>query len=148
MSMRTIILALLSFGLCACVSVSESDEIIAISGWELVYANDAEGNEVEGNKDDLIRAVRDGQPVRVYFGGGRVEHVADAQFLTVFEGEVFAQIEAIDAQRPMTEPARIEFRDPGQEWRAITGTNGTWTTRMDGADPRQARAAFRWFVSK
>lgn len=43
--------------------------------WELVYANDAEGNALEGSKQELIETVRSGRPIRVYWSGGRVEHV-------------------------------------------------------------------------
>lgn len=68
--------------------------------WQLVYANDVEGNAVEGSKDELIESIREGAPVRVYWSGGGVEHVIDSNFLTVWGGEVFVQTPTIRGQRP------------------------------------------------
>ena len=73
---------------------------VSSPSWRMVYANDAQGAAVAGSKDALVEAVRAGSPVRVYFGGGRVEHVADVQFLTIFDGEVFAQLTPIEGPAP------------------------------------------------
>ncbi len=129
---------------CATLKVAGDDA--QKSQWRLVYANDEQGEPVDGSKAALIDAVRDGKPVRVYTRGRRVEHAADAQFLTIFEGEVFAQLTPIEAQQPETDPARVLFRNPGQKWRSIVGTNGFVTAFMDGRDPNERNGATRWFV--
>ena len=116
------------------------------ASWRLVYANDENGAVVDGSKEALIEAVRAGKPVRVYTAGRRVEHAMDAQFLTIFEGEVFAQITPIESQRPYVDPPRILFRQPGQKWRSIVGTNGFVTALMDGNDPSVRSGATKWFV--
>lgn len=100
--------------------------------WHLAYAHDEQGVTVSGSKDDLIKAVRNGKPVRVSWAGRRVEHVADAYFLTVFEGEVFTQVEAIRAQKPIADPPSIIFHDPEVQWSTILATNG--------------EQALKWFV--
>ena len=92
--------------------------------WNLVYAHDEHGNAVNGSKADLIAAINAGYPVRIYWAGRRVQHTADAQFLTIFQGEVYAQIHPIWAQRPATDPDRIEFAEPRSDWRTIHSTNG------------------------
>ena len=117
-----------------------------LPSWRLVYAHDEEGAAVEGSKDELMQAVRNGKPVRVYFAGRTVEHAAEAFFLTIFEGEVFAQIEQINSQRPSRDPAKITFREPGQEWHMIIGTNGYVSALMDGSEPNERTNAARWFV--
>ena len=102
------------------------------SGWQLVYKNDANGNAVYGNKAELLDAVRLGYPIRIGWGGTRVEHVADADFLTIFNGdEVFAQIKPIIGQRPQMsdDSLKIAFR-PNNKWVKIAGTNGYSTSLM------------------
>lgn len=104
-----------------------------INRWVLVYRNDASGNTVLGNKQELIEAVRKGFPVRIGFGIRRasdstksVEHVTNASFLTISNGEeVFAQIAPIIGQNPELESdsLNITFRQ-NIEWSMIVGTNG------------------------
>ncbi|MEM9014659.1 MAG: hypothetical protein AAGB02_06095 [Pseudomonadota bacterium] len=114
--------------------------------WRLVFENDSEGNVVVGSKEALMDAVRSGKPIRIYWAGRRVEHATDAQFLTIFDGEVFAQVSPIDAQRPDVDPARVFFRAPNQKWHAIVGTNGFVTAYIDGNDPNIRSGPARWFA--
>ncbi|MEM8525489.1 MAG: hypothetical protein AAGG68_12685 [Bacteroidota bacterium] len=122
--MRLLILSLML--LCACQS-SEN----ATQGWQMVFKNDENGATTFGNKSGLIDAVRLGYPVRIAWGGNRVEHVANADFLTIFEGEVFAQISTIVGQAPRIDgdSVKIRFR-PQNHWTKIAGTNGYSTSLM------------------
>lgn len=98
----------------------------------MVYKNDANGKTVFGNKAKLLDAVRLGYPVRIGWGSNRVEHVADAHFLTIFDGqEVFAQIKPIIGQRPQAngDSLKIAFR-ANNEWLKMAGTNGYTTALM------------------
>lgn len=128
------------------VSLHAQDNEQPATSWRLVYENDAEGALVAGSKQSLIAAVRNGKPVRIYFKSGRVEHAVDAMFLTIFEGEAFAQIEAINSQRPSVDPPKVAFREVGQKWRMIVGTNGYFAGLMDGSDPNERSMGARWFV--
>lgn len=112
----------------------------------LVYANDSEGRTTAGDKEALIEAVRLGRSIRVVTHGRTILHAADAQFLSVFEGEVFAQLTPIDTQRPTREPVQILFREPGVQWHAIVGTNGFMTAFMDGKDPVVRAAVTYWYT--
>ncbi len=69
-------------------------------GWQKVYQNSAEGEALFGEKEKLIEAVRLGYPIRIGWGGNSVEHVTEATFLTIFQDEVFGQIEGIVGQAP------------------------------------------------
>jgi len=101
-------------------------------GWQLVYAHDENGAPTEGSKDALIAAVKAGNPVRVYWAGRRVQHVTDGGFLTILQGEVFAQMAPITGQKPSIDPASIELQD--NQWQTVFATNGD--------------RALRWFVQR
>lgn len=95
------------------------------AGWQKVLVNDADGNIEFGDKSKLIDAVRLGYPVRVGWGGNRVEHVANADFLTIFDGEVFAQIPSVVGQEPRVDGDSIKIRfRPENKWTKIAGSNG------------------------
>ena len=100
-------------------------------GWQKVYQNDAAGNATFGDKQKLIEAVRLGYPVRIGWGSTRVEHVAPADFLTIFDGEVFGQIKPIIGQAPRidSDTTKIRFRLQNH-WTKISGTNGYATSFM------------------
>jgi len=106
---------------CSCESPVTSN-----GGWQKVFQNDANGQESFGDKSELIAAVRQGYPVRIGWGSSRIEHVAEADFLTIFEGkEVFAQISTIVGQEPRidNDSLKIRFRLENH-WTKIAGTNG------------------------
>ena len=56
-------------------------------------------------------------------------HWADANYLSVWEGEVYAQVQAIHRQRPVRGEGDMVLPDAFTEWRASLGTTG----RVDGA---------------
>lgn len=95
-------------------------------GWQKVFQNDANGNVTYGHKSTLMDAVRLGYPIRIGFGSNRIEHVADADFLTIIDDkEVFAQIRTIIGQAPAIENDSIKMRFRAQNhWTKISGTNG------------------------
>ena len=102
------------------------------SGWQLVYKNDPNGQTLFGNKEQLVDAVRLGYPIRIGWGSNRIEHVAAADFLTIFNGtDVFAQINPIIGQRPQIsgDSLKISFRT-NNNWVKMAGTNGFSTSLM------------------
>lgn len=114
--------------LCSCQSKSND----SVAGWQKVFQNEANGVAIFGDKSTLIDAVRLGYPIRVGWGSNRVEHVADAEFLTIFQGEeVFAQIKTIVGQAPRIDGDSLKIRFRTQNhWTKITGTNGYSTSFM------------------
>lgn len=119
--------AVLTLFLCSCHTPKASN-----AGWQKVFQNSAEGKVIFGDKSALLDAVRLGYPIRIGWGSNRVEHVADAEFLTIFEGEeVFAQIETIVGQAPRidNDSLKIRFRTQNH-WTKIAGTNGYSTGLM------------------
>ncbi len=126
------------------------------AGWQKVFQNDELGKTTFGDKSALIDAVRLGYPIRIGWGGSRVEHVADADFLTIFQGEeVFAQIKTIIGQAPAIEgdSLKIRFRQENH-WTMIAGSNGYFSGMMTnymqdtlvggGADRYRP---FAWYVN-
>ena len=103
----------------------------AEGGWHLVFKNDKDGKAVHGVKSELIDAVRLGYPVRIGWGSTRVEHTANADFLTIFEGEVFAQTKTIVGQAPRVDGDSVKIRFRTQNhWTKMAGTNGYSTAFM------------------
>ena len=105
--------------------------------WTLVYQNDAQGETVSGSLEDLRSAVRDGLPIRIGWQAQsstnpkiKVEHVADAKFLTIMSDEVvFAQIDPIVGQTPDFDDQFIELKE-NVAWVMIAASNGKADTMM------------------
>ena len=128
----------------------------ANAGWQLVYAVDKNGETLAGDKAALKDAVRAGYPVRVGWGvswtlpngdKGGVEHVADAKFLSIYKGEVFAQVDAIVGQRPNPRQAHIAFRSDSQ-WVGILDTTGNLHSMMIGSEPGDRNMNTYWYVNR
>ncbi len=117
----TIILSL-SVGALSTFSVIKFTNSQPLNSWKLVYSHDENGLLKNGSKQELIDAIRSGKSVRVFWQGKKVEHLTDAFFLTILGGEVFAQIEKIQGQKPILTPPTIELRE--NEWLTILSTNG------------------------
>lgn len=122
----------------------------------LLFATGFDGAPTHGNKDSLIDAVNRGAPIRVGWdldfnrdGVSDLTHWADASFLSVFEGEVFTQIDTINTQRPQRGQADIRLTDTYNGWRGSMGSNG----RFEGIDaagntfPEDIPSRVRWCVS-
>jgi len=139
---KCIFLVSVIFFLSACATRVSSQQ----SSWQLVFENDNEGNTLAGSKAELLSAIRSGKNVRVVTIGRSIDHASDAGFLSIYKGEVFAQIQAIESQRPVNDPIRIEFRTPGEKWRAIIGSNGFVTAYIDGSEPNIRTGRTKWYL--
>lgn len=129
--------------------------------WTRVYQNDAAGKAVSGTIKELIEAVRAGLPVRVGWSGQsptnpriKVEHVADAKFLTIMSNEtVFAQIDPIIGQTPDFDQQFIELKE-GSSWVLIAASNGKSDAMMTNTKTgevlghNQTGRAIDWYVLK
>jgi hypothetical protein len=104
-----------------------SNVLSAETKWTLVLEHDSKGVATTGSKESLIKAVRSGSEVRVYWTGGWVEHLADANFLTVIKSEVFAQLDTIVGQKPTKEPPSVELRE--SEWTGLISTKGPYEAK-------------------
>lgn len=111
-----------------------------------------DGDVVGGNKAELINAVSSGKAIYLGWaldvnndGKDDVEHWHDAGFLTLFEGEVFTQTPAIEAQAPEKDPVRIELGPSRTIWRGVIGTNGTIVSRFgENGKPGTMRTRSTW----
>jgi hypothetical protein len=88
---------------------------------------------------------------RVDYGQGAgesLQHWANAAFVTVFEGETFAQIGAIHRQHPQRGKAHVALNEGEQTWHASIGTNGKLVGRFsDGDTPHEMSVAQTWCLS-
>ncbi len=103
-------------------------------GWKLIYENDAEGNPVNGDLEELILAIRNGEMVRIYYNSKKakhsntyVEHTALVKFFTIMNSPqgrfVTAQIDPIIGQIPDFEEEKVVLKE-NLEWSLIASTNG------------------------
>jgi len=107
---------------------------------------------VQGTKAALIDAVSMGNSIRIGWeldfdedGTGDLTHWADADFLSIWKGEVFTQVQAIHTQSPQRNEADIKLRSPYTEWRGSIGTTGTLDGRYtDNADFPDLKVATMW----
>jgi len=115
---------------------------------------ESDGTVSRGSKDRLRRAVHDGQAIRIGWsldtdGDGRTDLSpwTGADFLTDFEGEVFAQIDDIQRQAPTRAETRVRMPAGRQRWSGILGTNGVLEGHFDdGTEPRSTRVRVTWCV--
>lgn len=78
--------------------------------YQLLFHQSAEAKPISGSIENVIEAIREGKQIRLYMNLGFVEHAMDAGFLSIFEGNVYAQINEIQAQRPNRQTKDIELR--------------------------------------
>ena len=111
-----------------------------LPGWRLVYAVDSTGARLSGDKAVLLAAVRSGQPIRVGWGvawklpdgtAGGVEHVAEAAFLTIHQGEVFAQMPPMLGQTPKARAGCVGWSAQSSLSVATDMENGVGIARND-----------------
>ncbi|WP_271781876.1 hypothetical protein [Aquimarina algiphila] len=129
------------------------------SNWKLIYHNDKDGKALEGKIETLIKAVRNGEKIRVYWSSQRrsdktkkVEHFTDAKFLTILSDTiVFAQIDPIIGQTPSYDTQTVKLKE-NLEWSLIAATNGKSDTMMRNVvtgeilGHRLVPFAIKWYV--
>jgi len=81
---------------------------------DLLYHQNNKSEVVAGSLEKVKQAIRQGKTIRLYMNLGFVEHSMDAGFLTIIGENVFAQIDAIQAQRPNKKTSEIELRSYAQ----------------------------------
>lgn len=95
--------------------------------WQLVYSHDKTGKVIQGEKQKLINFVKKGHPVRIVWPiRDNFMHMMDAGFITLMNGEVFAQVNSIIRQIPDKETRQFILLDAEKqsEWHAILSTTG------------------------
>ena len=141
--------------------VSGEADVDCAADWRLVYRHDADGERVEGSKEDLFDAVRSGAPVRFLWGfrGERdgetisVEHAAEPVFLTIASGrELVVQLPEHIGQASYFDPDAAGFESASVLWRGLMSTDGTfdaiWVDRATGEEVRRLpqRVGLSWFA--
>ena len=105
--------------------------------YDIVLATDFDGNVTEGSKENLIKYIREGKPVRVGyqldFDDDKVadfDHWVEATFITILKNEVFTQIDPIYMQGPDLDIPQILIYPSPTQWTAVLGTNGKLLNRF------------------
>ncbi len=120
------------------------------NAYDIIYSADKDGNAVNGKIENLIEHVKSGNPIRVGWTlkfphpvtGKPTEmlHWADAGFITILDGHVFAQIKPIYEQGPgfETPPSVYLTQNKPNGWVAIIGTTGMVRQKFDVESLRQS----------
>jgi hypothetical protein len=117
-----------------------------------LLSTEPDGKVSAGSKQRLIEAVRSGAPVRVgweldFERDGKIDlvHWAPAHFLTVFEGEVFAQIPPISKQEPILKTADVRLAKSPGAWQGLLGSTGFVEGRFsDESETKRLPARVIW----
>lgn len=128
------------------------------NNWKLIYENDAQGNLLNGNLEELIMSIQNGQKVRIYYTSKRankinnyVEHVFDAKALTIMNssGEQFvmAQIDPIKGQTLNYNDGHVTLKE-NLEWSLIVSTSGKNDTMMRNIVTGEivSHSVFQWGI--
>lgn len=122
----------------------------------LILATDFDRKVSHGSRDALISAVNSGHPIRIGwemdFDGdntGDLTHWADAAYVSIFNGDVFTQVDAVHAQSPDQQEGAVKLRTPYAEWRGSLGSNGVLEgSYSDGRSfPDDIRVKITWCLA-
>ena len=113
-----------------------------------------DGSVSSGSREMLRAAAESGVPLRIGWSidGDRdgvpdLLHWTDAVFITVFEGEVFAQIAEIRRQSPRRGEADVELNRTPVRWTGSLGSNGFLMGAFDDDQPpTRVRVRSTWCV--
>ena len=107
------------------------------SDWRFLFANGPQGEDVAGNRDALIAAVRRGSPLRVGWGEAAadgswsVEEFSNVGFTNVMAGrDLVVQLEPAMIQNDYLDAKKATLRAEPLEWRAIMSTDGRFDAQM------------------
>ena len=94
-----------------------------------------DGRVSAGSREAVVAAARRGQALRVGWQIGPadkpdLEHWQDARFITVFEGQVFAQVGDIHHQFGKRGKAQVDIGKAFALWNASIGTDGRLMGRL------------------
>ncbi|WP_395376805.1 hypothetical protein [Marinicella sp. W31] len=128
--------------------------------WQLVYKNNRDGEVIEGNKNALMDAVRQGSNLRIAWGvihptqkDRYVEHITDPVFVTIASGQhVFVQTPEHIGQTSYWDTEFQDFSSPQVVWRGLLSTTGRFMAvtynRNTGETIRRApqKAVMSWYA--
>lgn len=126
-------LALLSIGTLLIVGLTIFDDFKECHPWQMVLKTDATGDTLFGSREELIKRLRNGDPLRIGWysinprdSSQSVEHFLDAQFITIAnQKEVFAQVTPFLGQKPNLHGDTLSIDLMPSRYTWILGSNGT-----------------------
>ncbi len=135
MKLKWTLVAVLAFA--CCTLQAQNDGL-----YKVVYEADRNGKRVSGSLEELVQYVRSGNPIRVGWKLGRLEHWADAGFITILKDHVFAQISSIYGQGTSAPSIEVPFvaltTGNPHGWTAVFGTTGEVRQKFE-RDPQMVK---------
>ena len=100
--------------------------------WEMAYKNDKNGNAIEGSKQTLINAIRQGVPVRIGWGAKgadhSIEHISEPIWIAILDQQeviahldpqVLSVINWVELSASYSDSTKLK-----EEWRVVLTTKG------------------------
>lgn len=116
-----------------------------------------DGTYSSGAKKALVEAYRKGEAIRVGWeldwdkdSKVDVSHWTSAQFLSEFEGAIYAQISSIQQQIPSKDKKDIFFPKESRQWFGLLSTKGVLKGRFSGENqvPKQYNVKSIWCLDR
>ncbi|QJB69907.1 hypothetical protein [Parasphingorhabdus halotolerans] len=111
-----------------------------------------DGSIERGAKAALVAAVENGSPIYVGWafdsnsdGKDDIVHWHPAEFLSIYDEEIFTQTPRIEAQRPSNSPTNMNFREADTQWVGVIGTNGKLVGRSSDSSQAGERQVKSWW---
>lgn len=121
--------------------------------WKLIYSHDTNGTRTGGDKDELIKLVQDGQPVRIMFDvdDSRVTSL-NCESVFIRFGEVYAQTSFVYSDWSDPDRELMRFSAPSSVMIFNLSTSGKSHVRSQHSpelvDDRVVRHGISWFVQE
>lgn len=145
--MKTLLAALVLAALAAPASALAAERPC---GGRHLATIEADAKVSSGSREAVVAAARKGEALRVGWqigpaGKPDLEHWQDARFITIFEGQVFAQIGDIHHQFGKRGKAQVDVGKSLSFWNASIGTDGRMMGRLsDQAEPTTMALRTYW----
>jgi len=114
-----------------------TQERCAVSEWRFLFANDGHGNDLLGNRESLLAAVRRGSPLRVGWSeanakeGWSVEEFSGVGFTNIMgKRDIVAQLDNALIQSNYLNATLAGLKNPVIEWHALMSTDGRFEAVM------------------
>lgn len=103
---------------------------------------DFDGSIVSGSRRAVIDATQRGERLRIGWdldfdddSKSDLSHWSDALFLSVWQGNVFTQVQSIHRQRPVRDGGAMDLPDEPEIWHGLIGTTGVLQGRFERTGP-------------
>lgn len=125
----------------------------ALSGWHLVYENNAKGKKVFGDLASLKDHIRSGADIKVYLNTQKQEYTFECEWAFIDEYNDVSCMNTSHISMYAGDKGNFGFRDPAYHWFLMVNTKGKKNMsryNINGSKKTQneIKIAVKWFVNQ